>query len=365
MTEFVTASDLSYLKESLALAEGGRYSTGSNPCVGCVLVKEGLVVGRGWHEYMGGPHAEVRALLAAGEQAKGATAYVSLEPCAHQGRTGPCVQAFIEAGITRVVAAITDPNPQVAGSGFAALSAANIEVVKDVLITEARALNPGYHRRFETGRPRVRLKLAASLDGRTATASGESQWLTSAAARADVQHWRALSTAILTGSGTVLADDPALTVRDEKLLAAYPPEVDEDARQPWRLVLDRRGRLSESAKIFNQPGKVWWLTQAQKQAPENIQVCTGHWQPDTVLTLLAELGCNELLIEAGAELGGAFMAAGLVDELILYLAPSLIGPDARPLLALPALQHLADKIRLTIDDVCQLGPDIRVLARPR
>lgn len=360
----VKDKDIAYLEQAIELAGRGLYTADPNPRVGCLIVKDATIVGQGWHHYVHAPHAEINALQEAGERAKDATAYVSLEPCAYQGRTGPCADALIEAGIRRVVIAATDPHPKVAGRGIARLKTAGIIVETDCLPAPAEHLNPGYYKRFRTGLPWVRLKIAASLDARTATSAGESQWLTGPAARADVQHWRARSSAIVTGSGTVIKDDPALTVREPRFAINH-PEWPDGLRQPLRVILDRRAHLSTSARVFNSPGEALWLTsKAPAKTPASVTALTGEWQPRQVLATLAERDCNEILIEAGSELAGIFVRADLIDEYILYLAPSLLGSDGRPLLALSGLQTLAERIQLKFSDYCLIGDDLRIIATP-
>lgn len=361
--------DVQYMRRALQLAERGLNSTDPNPRVGCVLVqREGElehIVGEGWTAPVGGPHAEVQALRAAGGLAAGATAYVSLEPCAHTGRTPPCTGALIEARVARVVYAADDPNPLVNGAGAAALRAAGIAVTGGVLAEESRTLNPGFFRRMQGGLPWVRLKLAASLDGRTALASGESRWISGEAARQDVQRWRARSSVVLTGSETVLADDPALNVR---LAGAE--------RQPLRVVLDRALRVSPDARLFAAPGQALVFTASEDVArraalaQRGVQVEGAQLAPagglalGPILRRLAALSANEVWIEAGARLAGAFVSAGLVDELIIYLAARLLGENARPLLQLPAPARLADALRLRFVECTPIGEDLRLIARP-
>ena len=358
------AADL--MARAVRLARRGWYSARPNPRVGCVLVRDGEVVGEGWHRRAGEPHAEVLALRAAGAQARGATACVTLEPCAHQGRTPPCSQALIEAGITRVVYGVRDPHRRAAG-GLQTLAAAGIEVQGPVLEAECRALNPGFLACHERGWPRVRLKVAASLDGRTAMASGESRWITGAAARRDVQRLRAESCAIVTGIGTVLADDPRLTVRPEELdLAAdeVPPDV-----QPLRVVVDSRLRVRGDLRLFAEPGQVMIATAVEPRAVAGAEVIAlpdaqGRVDLAALLRRLGERQCHEVLVEAGAKLAGALLAQGLVDQLILYLAPKLLGSEGWPLAQLP-LARLAEAIDLDIVDLRAVGADWRILAEPR
>ena len=360
----LTDSDRLFLATAIELAARGLNSTTPNPCVGALLVRDGLVLGRGWHVRPGEGHAEVNALKdAQGRDVRGATAYVSLEPCAFHGRTPPCSRALIDAGIGRVVAAMTDPHPQVAGAGFAELRAAGIEV-EVVELPAAQSLLEGYVSRITRKRPFVRLKVAASLDGRTAMASGESQWITGPDARADVQRLRARSCAVITGSGTVLADDPRLTVRDRSF------EVEGRLRQPLRVVLDGRGQVSGAAALFQEEGPVM-LVRTIAAAPvggaEVVQLPRSSDGPGidlaALLDLLGARGCNEVLVEAGPTLVGAFVAGGLWDELILYQAGKLLGSEARPLANLP-IAHMAEAIEATILDCAQIGDDLRVRLRP-
>jgi len=366
----MTTDDARWMARALRLARRGLYTTDPNPRVGCVLVREGRVVGEGWHERAGGPHAEVVALRQAGEAARGATCYVTLEPCSHHGRTPPCAEALVAAGVSRVVAAMTDPNPQVAGRGLARLRAAGIEVESGLMAETARELNLGFVARMTRVRPWVRVKLAASLDGRTALASGESQWITGVAARRDVQRWRAQASAILTGVGTVLADDPALTVR--------PAELGEDpGRQPLRVVVDSRLRTPPAARLLRQAGPVLVATRedadpARCRALEaaGAEVLplladeTGRVALPALLAALAAREVNELHVEAGATLAGALVAQGLADELLLYQAPLLLGDEGRGLFRLPALSRLADAPAWTVLEVVAVGRDWRWRLRP-
>jgi diaminohydroxyphosphoribosylaminopyrimidine deaminase/5-amino-6-(5-phosphoribosylamino)uracil reductase len=360
-----SADDHRYMARALQLAERGLYTTDPNPRVGCVLVRDDEVVGEGWHESAGESHAEVYALKAAGKAAEGSTAYVTLEPCCHHGRTPPCSDALIKAGVRRVVAAMRDPHSQVDGGGLRQLEQAGVTVECGLMEESARQLNPGFIRRMQTGRPYVRLKLAMSLDGRTAMASGESQWITGEAARQDVQHWRARSSAILTGIGTILADDPAMTVRHEGA-----------ERQPLRVIVDTRLSTPVKSRILQQPGQTMIITCSQdtdacdeleKAGARVITVPQGeHDNPDlgAVLDLLGEMAINEVHVEAGATLAGRFMQDNLVDELVLYMAPVLLGDSARGLFHLPGLDKMADRLALKIHELRAVGDDWRIIATP-
>ncbi|MFP7722529.1 bifunctional diaminohydroxyphosphoribosylaminopyrimidine deaminase/5-amino-6-(5-phosphoribosylamino)uracil reductase RibD [Lysobacter sp. A3-1-A15] len=360
-----TATDHLHMAHALRLAERGAWTTRPNPMVGCVLSHGEEVVGEGWHERAGEPHAEVRALQAAGGRAKGATAYVTLEPCAHTGRTGPCAQALIDAGVGRVVAAMRDPFPQVDGAGFDALREAGIEIANGLMEAQARALNRGFLSRLVRGRPWVRVKLATSLDGRTALASGDSKWISGDAARADVMRWRARAGAIITGAGTVLADDPALTVRlqGEEAGQAFAP--------PLRVVLDpglattARGRIREGdapTLYFHAPDAK--PTRGMSAQTAAVAVSGGRFDLHAVLRVLAGREINEVQVEAGATLAGAFMEAGLIDELLLYVAPVLLGPQARPLFGGLDIDSMTDRMQLKIVDTRQVGQDLRLLLQP-
>ncbi|MEE4376378.1 MAG: bifunctional diaminohydroxyphosphoribosylaminopyrimidine deaminase/5-amino-6-(5-phosphoribosylamino)uracil reductase RibD [Candidatus Competibacteraceae bacterium] len=359
------ARDHYYMTRALVLARQGLYSTDPNPRVGCVLVKDDQIVGEGWHVRAGEAHAEINALDMAGSQANGATVYVTLEPCCHHGRTSPCTDALLDAGVTRVVAAMEDPNPQVTGRGLAQLQAAGVIVECGLLAAEAAALNPGFIQRMQRSRPWVRCKLAMSLDGRTALASGESQWITGAAARLDVHRLRARSSAIMTGVATVLADDPSLNVR-------LPEEVD---RQPLRVILDPELRTPPTAHTLTLAGQVLIFTavaEARYYAPlqeagADIQVLPRHADGLPLPAVLAELArreINEVHLECGATLAGALTHAGLLDELIVYLAPCLLGDSARGLLHLPELSRMSERITLDIADIRAVGQDWRITAYP-
>ena len=359
------AADELFMAQALRLAGLGLYSTSPNPRVGCVIVREGKVVGEGWHQRAGEAHAEVHALALAGAAARGATAYVTLEPCSHHGRTPPCTETLLAAGIRRVVAAMTDPNPLVAGRGLAQLRAAGVAVDVGLMADEAHELNIGFVSRMTRKRPWVRLKAAASLDGKTALQNGESQWITGPAARQDGHCWRARACAILSGIGTVRKDDPQLNVRG----------VD-TPRQPLKVIVDGRLELSPAARLL-EAGNVLLvsagLTAAvaeraaalRERGAEILDLPDDKGRVDLLALLheLARRGLNEVHVEAGSRLNGGLLAAGLVDEVLLYLAPCLLGDTAQGLFALPALDSLAGKHRLAIREVKQLGDDLRVLAR--
>ncbi|MEO7066310.1 MAG: bifunctional diaminohydroxyphosphoribosylaminopyrimidine deaminase/5-amino-6-(5-phosphoribosylamino)uracil reductase RibD [Rhodanobacter sp.] len=384
MTPPFSVIDHQHMAHALRLAERGLYTTMPNPRVGCVIAHGAEVVGTGFHQRAGEPHAEVFALRNAGARAQGATAYVTLEPCAHYGRTPPCAEALIKAGVTRVVAAAEDPNPHVAGRGLEMLRAAGISVEVGLMGDAARELNVGFFSRIERGRPWLRVKLAMSLDGRTALANGESKWITGDAARADVQRWRARSSAILTGSGTILADNPHLTVRlDAAALGVNESgEVSSsDASErksivppaPLRVVLDRRLRTPVGSHVLDGSTATLLLHGADAVADarrfEKVERAVVAGQGDAldlsaVLALLAARDCNEVQVEAGPTLCGALFAAGLVDDLLLYVAPVLLGDQARPLLHLPTLTDMTKRWQLRLCDQRQLGADWRLQLRP-
>lgn len=355
--------DTRHMSRALELAGRGLWTTDPNPRVGCVIADGERVVAEGWHERAGGAHAEAAALTAAGAAARGATVYVTLEPCSHHGRTPPCADALIAAGVQRVCYAIRDPNPRVSGGGAARLAAAGIEVRSGVLEAASRALNPGFLARMERGRPWLRLKLAASLDGRTALENGQSRWITGDAARSDVQRLRARSSAVMTGSATVLADDPRLDVRL--------PDV---TRQPLRVVLDTKLRTPPTARILAPPGQLLVLTASADAAlsaglaaagacVERLPAGPAGLDLGAVMQHLAEREVNELQVEGGPTLAAALLNACLVDELVLYLAPTLLGTDAQPLARLPGVASMAERMEFSISDLRRVGRDLRITLR--
>ena len=355
-----------YMQRALELAAQGRFSTHPNPMVGCVIVANGDIVGEGWHERAGQPHAEVHALRQAGDKARGATVYVTLEPCSHFGRTPPCADALIAAGVKQVVVAMQDPNPQVSGEGIARLRAEGIDVLVGVLEREARQLNCGFISRMQRRRPWVRLKMAASLDGRTALANGVSQWITSTDVRNDVHRWRALSGAILSTAQTVLADQAQLSARHADTVV-----------QPLRVIIDSHGRLTGDEALFNVPTPLL-IVQApdttnphQEQWPEHVSVVTvaraqhGHIDLAELLHVLAAREINSVWTECGAQLAGALIDAELVDELIVYLAPKLLGHSGHGLLNLPAFTSMSQVPELKFADVRQVADALRIIAVPQ
>jgi diaminohydroxyphosphoribosylaminopyrimidine deaminase / 5-amino-6-(5-phosphoribosylamino)uracil reductase len=363
--------DRTAMQRALALAARGMQTSDPNPRVGCVIARGERIVGEGWHERAGEAHAEVAALRAAGNNATGATVYVTLEPCSHQGRTAPCAMALTAARVARVVYAIADPNPLVNGRGAAALREAGITVEAGLLEAEARELNAGFVKRMQQGRPFVRVKLAMSLDGRTALANGQSKWITGELARQDVHGWRARSSAIMTGIGTVLSDDPRLDVRLPAETSATP------ARQPMRIVLDSQLRTPPAAQMFGVGGEVLILTglaaldatraaalSARGARVESLPAGADGIELTAVLDRLGELEVNELLVEAGATLAGRLLRQQLVDELIVYVAPRLLGPTARALVELPELSVLADAPGFAFVEAAPVGEDLRLRLRP-
>jgi diaminohydroxyphosphoribosylaminopyrimidine deaminase/5-amino-6-(5-phosphoribosylamino)uracil reductase len=363
--------DKRFMARALELAGRGLYTTHPNPRVGCVIVRDGEIVGEGFHARAGEPHAEIHALRAAGERARGATAYVTLEPCCHHGRTPPCSDALIAAGVVRVVAAMRDPNPRVDGGGEAVLCAAGVAAESGVLETEARELNVGFVKRMTLGLPSVRLKWGASLDGRTALANGASQWITGVESRRDVQFWRAQSSAVLSSAASVIADQARLNVR----LSAAELGIEGTVRQPVRVILDRELRLTPDLPVFDGQGEVWIYTAVVDAARRAVLLAAGARIFDVptaaagldlafILRDLAQREINEVWIEAGARLGGAFLAQGLVDELVVYVAPMLLGHTARPLAVLPEMTQLNQAQHWWWQDVTRVGGDLRLTLRP-
>lgn len=361
-----TAADHQFMSRALQLAEQGLYTTDPNPRVGCVLVREGKIIGEGFHQRAGEGHAEVNALKAAGD-AKGATAYVTLEPCSHQGKTPPCAQALINAGVSQVISAMEDPNPLVAGKGHQLLENAGIRCQSGLLQAQSEQLNPGFIHRMKTGLPYVRIKQAMSLDGRTGMASGESKWITGAEARQDVQRLRARSSAIITGIGTVLADNPAMTVR-----SLQPAQQASIERQPIRVIADNHLKTPMDAAILNQPGETIIFHQcSHTEAIERLVTagatlvhCDGLNPKAMLRWLVTERQVNEVLVEAGATLAGSFTQAGLVNEWRIYIAPTLLGSQARPLFTLNGIDLMDQQIRLTQTDMRMVGQDIRLTFQP-
>ena len=360
-----SGDDHRHMAQALRLAERGLFTTDPNPRVGCVLVRDGEVIGEGWHERTGEAHAEINALQAAGDRAAAATVYVTLEPCCHQGRTPPCTNALIKAGVARVVVAMQDPNPLVAGNGLQVLQQAGIETAAGVMAHEAEKLNPGFVMRMQQGRPWVRCKLAMSLDGRTAMANGESNWISGEQARHDVHALRARSSAIMTSINTVLADAPSLTVRLGETGGEY--------KTPLRVVLDSRLRMPADARLLGLPGETLIITgvsdpsrlahlQQDGVSIKTLPLVQGRLDLVAVLQYLGEMEMNEVHLEAGATLCGALLEAGLVDELVIYMAPQLMGDAARGLFVLPGLEHMQDRIRLSITDIRAIGDDWRINA---
>ncbi len=357
-----SANDHALMARALRLAERGAWTTRPNPMVGCVIAQGFDVVGEGWHQRKGEAHAEVFAIAAAGDRAKGATAYVTLEPCAHTGSTGPCAEALIAAGVSRVVCAMRDPFPEVDGAGIERLRAAGIEVQVGLMDAQARELNRGFLSRIVRGRPWLRVKLAASLDGRSALASGDSKWISSEASRLDVQRWRARSGALLTGAGTVLMDDPQLTVR-------MPDGV--DVVPPLRVVLDPGLATVARGRVREGDAPTLYLHAPDAKPPRTLDadhvavpVQGGLFDLRAVLRLLADRGINEVQLEAGATLAGSFLSAGLVDELLLYIAPVLLGERARPLFDGLHIDEMTERLRLKVVDTRHIGEDLRLLLRP-
>ncbi|MUK49775.1 bifunctional diaminohydroxyphosphoribosylaminopyrimidine deaminase/5-amino-6-(5-phosphoribosylamino)uracil reductase RibD [Aliivibrio fischeri] len=365
-----TTQDHLMMQKAILLAKQGIYTTAPNPNVGCVLVKNGKIIGEGAHLKAGEPHAEVHALRQAGKEAQGATAYVTLEPCSHYGRTPPCAEGLIKAGVKKVICAMVDPNPQVAGRGLAMLNEAGIETASGLLEADARALNPHFLTRMETGKPFVQLKMAASLDGKTALKNGVSQWITSKEARQDVQRYRAQSGAILSTAKTVIDDDASLNVRWSDL----PPSIQENyqqaaIRQPMRFILDRQHALTSDLKLFQASGEVVTIssqnTHSIVTSEKHMQCCVDDGQLDlkeVVNKISRNFNVNHIWVEAGATLAASMINDNLVDELIIYLAPKLMGADGRSIINLIGLETMSEAIDLDIKDIRMVGKDIRITA---
>ncbi|MBN1379748.1 MAG: bifunctional diaminohydroxyphosphoribosylaminopyrimidine deaminase/5-amino-6-(5-phosphoribosylamino)uracil reductase RibD [Gammaproteobacteria bacterium] len=374
-----SADDHHYMSQALRLAARGLFTTDPNPRVGCVIIKDNEIVGEGWHMRAGQPHAEIAALVRAGERARGGTVYVTLEPCSHHGKTPPCADALIKAGIARVICAQQDPNPEVNGQGIERLRAAGIEVLSGLLSAQAEALNPGFFSRMQRNRPYIRIKTAMSLDGRTALSSGVSQWISGKSARVDVQRWRARSSAIMTGINTVLTDDPALTLRMEVLNMSGEIEHTQSdlIRNPLRIILDSHLKIPLNARLLRLPGDVLIVTSVDDAAKrealssDNVEVITlpkntfGRPNLLDLMNVLADAQINEVLVESGHVLTGALLRAQLVDEIILYVAPTLLGESAKGLFELPVLSEMRAKTELVFTDIRAIGPDLRILAKPK
>lgn len=364
-----SAADHEYMARALRLAEQGVYTTMPNPRVGCVIAKDGNIIGEGFHLRAGEPHAEVHALRMAGEAARGADVYVTLEPCSHYGRTPPCAAALIDAGVRRVVAAMQDPNPNVSGQGLANLASQHIQIASGLMETQARALNPGFISRMTRGRPFVRSKMAASLDGKTSLANGVSQWITGEAARKDVQRWRARSCAILTALATVQFDDPEMTVRLPELIK------EKQGRQPLRVVLDSRLKISVHAKILQDSNVLIAYADDPNSRAEALRQTGAELLqlPDTygqvclqsLLKVLAQREINEVMVEAGAGLNGALLEMNLIDEFLIYYAPILMGDAGKGMFSMAALTEMSQRAQLEIMDIRQVGGDIRLQAKPK
>ncbi|MDF1589097.1 MAG: bifunctional diaminohydroxyphosphoribosylaminopyrimidine deaminase/5-amino-6-(5-phosphoribosylamino)uracil reductase RibD [Gammaproteobacteria bacterium] len=355
-----------YMARSLQLAERGRYTADPNPCVGCVIVKDGTIVGEGWHQKAGEGHAEVNALAVAGDKAYQADCYVTLEPCSHFGKTPPCADALIVAGVKRVIIAMTDPNPLVSGQGIDRLQLAGIDVIVGVLTEQAQHLNRGFCQRMRLQRPFVRSKIAMSVDGRTAMASGESQWITGPDARQDVQKLRAESSAILTGIGTIIADNPSLTVRPEG--SWYP--VEQTIRQPLRVIVDSQLNIAADAKVLTDslPTLIATITENRRLLDADIVPLPSQSQQVDLNVLMSELAqrqINSVMVEAGSKLNGALLQLGLIDELLIYMAPKLMGDSAKGLCHLPGLNEMSQSIDLAISDVRAVGKDWRITLTPQ
>ena len=374
-----TVSDYRHMSRALQIARRGLYSTDPNPRVGCVIVKDNFVLAEGWHQKAGHPHAEIEALKNATENhasadVSGATCYVSLEPCVHHGRTLPCTESLINAGIRRVVAATVDPNPLVAGKGLQQLMEANIETESGLMESQARELNPGFEMRMRQGRPFVRCKLAMSLDGKTALANGQSKWISGAESRIDVQQLRARSSAVMTGIGTVITDDPSMNVRSPELFQSAVGGWSTHGRQPLRVILDSDLEITQDAKILGLSGDIIIFNDSDNEDKKkqlanlgvelvSVEAKRGPEFLGFALHYLAkEKEINEVLLEAGSSLSGEMIQAGFIDELILYLAPILLGQDAKGLFQLPLLEDMSDRLSLNFFDIRTIGKDIRIRA---
>ena len=357
-----SAQDSVFMAQAIQLAKKGWYTTRTNPRVGCVIVKNNQIVAEGWHQKAGLNHAEVNALESADEDLTGATAYVTLEPCSHFGKKPPCALALVKAGVSKVVCAMQDPNPLVAGQGIEQLRKAGVEVTVGLMQTDAEKLNPGFIKRMQTGLPKVVVKSAISLDGKIAMASGESQWITGKAARADVQKLRAESCAIMTGSGTVIQDNPSMNVRELEFLQ------NDHFEQPLRVVIDSQGLVDSDAKIFQQEGETWLVTSQwqNKEYPSAVNQelfatnDSGKIDLYELLLKLGDKGINQVLVEAGSGLAGAFIEQGLADELVVYQAPKLLGSNAQSVYQLP-FHKMAQSIELDLSDTRRLGDDTKFI----
>lgn len=370
----MSLTDAQYMLRAIQLARLGTYTTRPNPNVGCVIVKHGQIIGEGFHRKAGEPHAEINALMQAGTEAEDSTVYVTLEPCSHTGRTPPCTNALINASVKRVVVAMTDPNPRVSGNGIAQLRNAGIEVSEGILGSPAQQLNPGFIKRMQTGLPYVRVKLAVSLDGRTAMANGESKWITGTQARADVHRMRAAAGTIITGSGTVIGDDPELGFR----LKEYPQlsdQIPQDTQQPLKVVVDSGLKIPLTSRILAKADQVMIATvkgseDAEKFTSAGLTVEAFEAEQGRVplrhlLEYLAEREINDVMVEAGPGLAGAFLERQLVDELVIFMAPHIMGDTASGMLTLPGLEHMQDRVAVSIQDIRAVGEDWRITAKPR
>ena len=371
-----SADDYHYMQRAILLAKKGHYTTSPNPRVGCVLVKDGQIIGEGFHEKAGQGHAEVNALAVAKSKAEGATAYVTLEPCSHYGRTPPCAEALIKAKVAKVIIGMTDPNPQVSGRGIAMLEAAGIEVQAGLLTQEAMSLNTGFIQLMTQKRPYIRCKLAASLDGKTAMATGESKWITSSDARKDVQRLRAQSCAIISGADSIITDNAKMTVRWSELGRLQSGYSEEKIRQPVRIIIDSQNRVTSDLALFEQASKVYLIRHTIEKSAnwphfvEQIALpvkkdASGQHKIDLheLVKFIAAQGLNDVLVESGSKLAGAFISENLVDELILYQAPKIMGADAKSLVSLPEVVKLADAKKVNIADIRMVGKDIRITAK--